>query len=630
MSLSKQLLILITFIFLIVFSVSFLVSVENIRSYLEGEAEIHVQDTATSLGLSLSPHMLDEQDPILRTMMNAIFDTGYYQEMRLVSVDGEDLVTLTNDLKVGNVPQWFINIFPMQTATAVSEISSGWSISGTLHVTGNAGYGYINLYDQAKQTLLYSLVVLLIAVVMLLFVLQLTLKSLKQIELQANEISTGKFSLIERMPWTSDVRTVAKAMNSMSSKIGAMIMRLNARLEQLTENLKRDPLTQLYNQETFDNNFKHSLSVGEAGYAVFVKFDDLSMVSKELGNDGVDKLLIEFAHTINHFSDVTPYRIYGSEFALLCIRFDQQQITALGETLQKALSDLGNDRGIPDLAHIGIVRFDRSSEFARLSPALLEAYEQAKNIGSNAFYVQEDSMASMSDQQWKSTIIDTIENDLANVELTNPAYNYAGNEQLKVMEEAFTVVKNRIGKVLPIGTFFSMAQEFDLVEDMDKYIVNKVLDVMVLNKYTTPVTINLSMSSVSSPAFAAWLMSKLEETKIDRSLLVFAVTAYAAAKQINVFEGFCTFVKSINAKVMLKRYSSDIIAVDALKPLQVDYIRLTRNITTDISNNQNKPDFLEFINELTQLLEIKVITETVDDDKDFEIVRDASIYGIGR
>jgi EAL domain-containing protein (putative c-di-GMP-specific phosphodiesterase class I) len=175
-----------------------------------------------------------------------------------------------------------------------------------------------------------------------------------------------------------------------------------------------------------------------------------------------------------------------------------------------------------------------------------------------------------------------------------------------------------------------MAQEFDLVEEMDKYIVNKVLDLMVANKYSNPVTINLSMSSVSSPAFSSWLMTKLEETKIDRNLLVFAVTAYAAAKQINVFEGFCAFVKSINAKVMLKRYSSDIIAVDALKPLQVDYIRLTRNITTDISNNQNKPDFLEFINELTQLLEIKVITETVDDEKDFEIVRDASIYGIGR
>ncbi len=630
MSLSKQLLTLITFIFVIVFSVSFIVSLENIRSYLEGEAEIHVQDTATSLGLSLSPHMVDEKDPILRTMMNTIFDTGYYKEMRLVNVDDEDLIKLTNPEQVEGVPQWLINAFPMQTATAVSEISSGWNISGTLYVTGHPGYGYVKLYEQAQQTLIYAFIVLVLAVILLLLVLRLTLRPLKQIELQANEISAGHFTLIEHMPWTSDVKTVAKAMNSMSSKIGAIIMRLNAKLEDLTEHLKRDKLTGLYNQDSFDNSFKQALSSGDAGYGVFIKFDDLTAVSKQLGHEGVDKLLIDFAKMLTHFADVNAYRIYGSEFALLCIRFDAKQITELAKTLQAAITDLGRDIDIADLAHIGIVKFDRSSEFDRLSPAMMEAYEQAKHIGSNAFYIQEESMASMSDQQWKSTILDTIESDLAEVIFTNPAYNYDHGNQDKVMEEAFTVVKNSAGNILPIGTFFSMAQEFDLVEEMDKYIVDKVLHLMVANQQSTPITINLSIHSVSSPSFSAWLMSRLEETKLDRSLLVFSVSAYAAAKHFNLFEGFCSFVKSINAKVMLKRYSSDIIAIDALKQLKVDYIRLTRNITTGVTSNTSKPDFLEFMNELTHLLEIKVITETVENDDDFEIVKNASIFGIGR
>jgi hypothetical protein len=91
MSLSKQLLILLTLLFFIIFSASFILSVGNIKNYLEVESEFHVQDTATSLGLSLSPHMVDERDPIIQTMMNAIFDRGYYKEMRLVNVDGEDL-----------------------------------------------------------------------------------------------------------------------------------------------------------------------------------------------------------------------------------------------------------------------------------------------------------------------------------------------------------------------------------------------------------------------------------------------------------------------------------------------------------------------------------------------------------
>ncbi|MEX0615181.1 MAG: LapD/MoxY N-terminal periplasmic domain-containing protein, partial [Methylophaga sp.] len=182
MSLSKQLLILVTLIFFIVFAVNFSLSMNNIRSYLQVESEIHMQDTATSLGLSLSPHMVDEQDPILRTMMNAIFDTGYFKEMRLLNVDGEELVKLTNPTEVQGVPNWLVEMLPLKTATAVSEISSGWNISGTLSVTSNPGYGYIKLYEQFKSTLKFSLLILLGAILLLIAVLRLTLKPLKDIQ----------------------------------------------------------------------------------------------------------------------------------------------------------------------------------------------------------------------------------------------------------------------------------------------------------------------------------------------------------------------------------------------------------------------------------------------------------------
>lgn len=93
MSLSKQLLILISSLFLMIFCVNFVISVNNIRDYLEGESESHAQDTATFLGLSLSPHMIKETDPIIETMMNALFDRGYYQEIKLVNVEHKPLVS---------------------------------------------------------------------------------------------------------------------------------------------------------------------------------------------------------------------------------------------------------------------------------------------------------------------------------------------------------------------------------------------------------------------------------------------------------------------------------------------------------------------------------------------------------
>ena len=111
MTLSKQLLILISVLFLMIFGINYVSSVNNIRSYLQVESEVHAQDTATSLGLSLSPYIANETDPVMEAMMNAIFDMGYYKEIKLVNVDGKPLITLANDRIFEEVPDFFTDIY---------------------------------------------------------------------------------------------------------------------------------------------------------------------------------------------------------------------------------------------------------------------------------------------------------------------------------------------------------------------------------------------------------------------------------------------------------------------------------------------------------------------------------------
>lgn len=634
MSLSKQLLILISLIFFIIFSTNFVLSMSNIKSYLEVESEIHVQDTATSLGLSLSPYMTNDKDPIIRTMMNAIFDMGYYKEMNLVDVEGNVLVALTASDKIEGVPSWLVSVVPMKVSRAVSEISSGWNISGTLSVTTNPGYGYLKLYEQGKETLQYSLIIFLIAIGFLIITLRFTLRPLRAIQKQANDISAGNFTVIADLPWTLEVKNVAQSMNSMSLKIGAIIARLNSKLASLSENLKRDPLTKLLNQATFNVNLKEILSMRQSGYAALIKFDDLASISKSHGNDAVNQLLINFAKLLNNLQQSEPrssvYRLYGSEFALLCPTLDKGEMMKLAESLKLVIADLGQQYNIDDLVHMGIIRFERSSDFNKLSPAMIEAYEQARKIGHNAYFIQEDSISSMSELDWKSTINSVIDNNMPEIMLTSDAYNYDGDTPVKVMEEAFTLVKDSVGNALSIGTFFSMAQEFDLEEKLDRCIVNKIITLLEETQQSVPVTVNLSMTSVSSTSFGAWLKSRIEHSLISPKILVFSVTAYSAVKDITAFANFSVFIKSLGASTILKRYSSDIIAIDLLKELHIDYIRLARDLTRDIGSNSNKSDLLDIMHEVSNLLDIKVITEDVTNDEDFEYVKKSGIYGIGR
>lgn len=632
MSLFKQLLILVGLLFLVIFTINFALSMQNIRSYLQIESEVHVQDTATSLGLSLSPHMSDENDPILRTMMNAIFDTGYYQEMRLVNVDGEELVHLQNPEEIRGVPDWIRQVLPIETAEAVSEISTGWNIAGTLHVSSNPGYGYLKLYEQFKSTLMFTLLVLVLSVALLWLVLRLTLKPLREIEDQANQISAGHFVETPKMPVTLEVRNVARAMNSMSGKIGGMITRMNNKLDSLSDSLKRDSLTGLFNQETFNTEIKRALSAGEPGYAALLKFDDLAGFARERGNRSVDNLLVDFADILKQKStaQISFYRLYGSEFAMIYPHASEAEIESLANALQHDLDQLGQMHGIEDLMHTGIVHFERSSEMERLMPAMVEAYEQARLIGQNAFHIKQDSLSSISEMDWKAAIEHAIDYNTPEITFTAEAYNYQTEPAQKVMREAFTQVRNDEGDVLSIGTFFSMAEEFALVESLDKTIIHKIISQLETADDTTPVTVNVSMASVSSTTFRQWLQTRLEETKLAPERLAFSVTAYAAAKNLQAFTSFSLFVRNLGARVLLKRYTPDVVDVDVLKDLHLDYLRLARDMTTDISSHASKPDFLNLIQEVSGLLDIKVLAESVTDEQDFAIVKQAGLYGISR
>ena len=632
MSLFKQLLILVGLLFLVVFTINFALSMQNIRSYLQIESEVHVQDTATSLGLSLSPHMSDENDPILRTMMNAIFDTGYYQEMRLVDVDGEVLVHLQNPEEIRGVPDWMRKILPIETAEAVSEISTGWNIAGTLYVTSNPGYGYLKLYEQFKSTLLFTFLVLVLSVALLWLVLRLTLKPLREIEEQANQISAGNFVETPKEPLTLEVRNVARAMNSMSGKIGGMITRMNNKLDSLSDSLKRDSLTGLFNQETFNTEIKRALSAGEQGYAALIKFDDLAGFARERGSRSVDNLLVDFAEILkqDNTSPASYYRLYGSEFAMIYPQASEAEIQTLAESLQERFNHLGQVHGIEDLLHTGIVRFERSSEIERLMPAMVEAYEQARLIGQNAFFIKEDSLSSMTEMDWKAAVEHAIDYNTPEITFTAEAYNYHTDPAQQVMREAFTVVRNDDGDALSIGTFFSMAEEFALVEALDKTIIHKIISQLEVSDDPTPVTVNVSLASISSTDFRQWLQRRLADSQLPAERLAFSVTAYAAAKNLDAFIHFSLFVRNLGAKVLLKRYTPDVVDVDMLKELYIDYLRLARDMTMNISEHASKPEFLNLIQEVSSLIDIRVLAEGVTADEDFALVRKTGLYGISR
>ena len=735
MSLSKQLYIIISLIFFMIFAGNFLISVKNTKEYLETEATTKAQDTATSLGMTLKSFMKNKKDPEIISIINAIANRGFYKEIRLedinfaftgselieaskdiegdewevqdVSVDvsygelstggaddelmselaqmegledissdsmdtteksyvfipskefdqestisikfsatSEDelvnsvaklkinkiIAQVQRDVKFDYIPQWFIDLIPIKLQETKSEISDGWTTTAVIYVSANPGDAYAKLYEQAKGAIIYAAVAFSISIFLLVVFLRFILHPLKDIEKLAGNIAQGRFETIKKLPWTTELKNVSIAMNDMSTKIEGVIKKLNGNLENMTKKLSQDDLTGLQLQQTFETDMKQMFIGKSAGYIFSVKIDELGAFAKNNGNKKVDDFLKQFANILKESSSkISAYRFFGSEFAMIGKEISYDEAKELTINIQKQFAKLGKKFKKEHIAHIGATPFNPIGTTPGILAAAQEAYEQAKHIGPNEAHIRDDSDLAHDMQEWKNLVFDIIDNGKFNVAYIGQAYGLKDkNEKKLLMEEAFTEAKDNDGVQIPIGTFVSIAEKYDKILDFDKAVVKKVIKYVKKNDISHDISINLSLDSVVNQEFRTWLQNSIKENADIASQLVFSITAYGAAKDVDQFKQFIQTIHKAGAKIIIKRFETKFIPLDNIKDFNLDYIRLARDYTKGISKDSGKKGFVESMQELATLLNIKVFAENVKEDEDFNIVKSLGLYGASR
>ncbi len=637
MTLSKQLMLLIAMMFLAIFALNFYISINNIKEYLQVESEITAQDTATSLGLSLSPHMYAEDDGILETMVNTIFDRGYYLEILLEGAGGKELVRKTNPKTFEQVPDWFVEWLPMETATARSEISTGWTVAGRVHVTVHPGIGYLKLWQQAQKTLVYSAVALVFFLVVLVFIVRLVLIPLGRIERLALSIADGNFDTIDPLPWTAEIRNVAVSMNLMSGKIEGVIRSLNARLEEVGDRMRLDEVTGLEMRATFETEMKQRFMSDGKGFVFLVRIDELGEFASTHSNAEVDAFIKGFVGAVRKALDDRNltgdflYRIVGAEFILLAECQDQAAAVALCERIMEHLGELGDQVGKDNIAHVGGVPFDPQGTTASMVSAATEAYEKARLIGPNSYAINEHGSNAHDLDTWKKLVAEIIDEQRFEVDFTAQAYALAeGETDTLVIEEAMARVEDHDHEPLPIGTFVSVAETIGRIHAFDMAVVRLVLEYIGASNLDHDVAVNLSFASLASNEFRSGLYDLLQQNDRAAQHLVFSVTAYGATRDLAAFRSFIDFAHRNGAKVILKRFEPRFIPMDDINKYHLDYIRLARVFTEGLGSNAEKRRLVEALKQLGELLDIHVVAEGVLDDDDYRVVREIGLTAASR
>ncbi len=463
-----------------------LVQLNSTRSFLESQLQSNAQDTATSLGLSLSVAMQGEGGTAeMETMVNAIFDRGYFQAV--VVRDMDDTVLLARETVNSDtaVPAWFIRLFPISSPPAEALLMNGWSRAGRLEVKSNPGYGYQNLWESAKRAALWAALSFVAAAIIGSLILKLLLRSLNKVEQQAIDLSNRQYHIQKKIPRTRELRRVVLAMNKMTAKVRDMFEEQTAVVEELRKYSYQDTLTGMGNRRFFVGQLKKNLkqSEGQARLFFLLHVEGLQELNNQQGYKTGDELISNVAATIEKtmetFPGVVCGRLSGSDFGILLANSSEESAQGIAEQLQRAVHQLKayGDSLVKRISCVGGVIFDGTVSVEEILSKGDEALRNSLHSGAVAPRIIDIVGAESGPILARTRLKEIVQYALAEKKISLKCRKTVQNskEMECVQYEILSQFSDEEGNVLSAELLMPVAEQLGLMSALDRLVIEKVL-----------------------------------------------------------------------------------------------------------------------------------------------------------
>lgn len=625
MTLSRQLYALVLIISLLMGIGTLFISIHNTRSYLMLQLATQTQDAANSLGLSLVPYMKDRDIAAMDTMVNAVFDSGYYKSLSLKSMSGDSLIERQNTNIIEGVPQWFINSLELETPNATSIITTGWTQAGVLNLVANPGFAYLKLWDAGKEILWWSLLVFMISLTLAFLILREILKPLNAVEKQALEIFDREFPVVKEIPKTRELKRVVLAMNKMSEKVEGIISRLTERAEQVHRQDHRDEMTGLMNRRAFlalvDNTIRDTEKGGN-GYLAIIRLSQLASYNREHGHPAGDVLLQKasnlFGELCETFSGSSVGRIGGMDFAVILPLADAETANKFGQSLSASLDTLGKELKLEHIAHIGIAYFEHNSSFGEIMADADVALASAEHQGVHTYHIQRTKSEAMGNMAWKQLIQETLEKKAIHF-MSQPVMT---TEAEPIFSELLIRIKDSAGQSVSPASFAAMADRMDLHHQLDQYVIEQATRMLEKESASAnALAVKISARSITEVGFSFWLDRYLREHTQAASILYFEITEYGAIQDIEATRSFVDLVHQHHGKVIMEHFGTRSDSFHTLRQLKVDFIKLDGSYVLGIDKNTEHRTFLQTVVDMAQSLDMQIIIEHIETEEDMQVFK---------
>jgi diguanylate cyclase (GGDEF)-like protein/PAS domain S-box-containing protein len=419
-------------------------------------------------------------------------------------------------------------------------------------------------------------------------------------------------------------------------------VRYEAQLQHMADH---DPLTGLLNRRSFERELnQHILRVqryGPEGSALVLDIDRFKHINDTLGHNVGDALIVEVAQTLRarlRDSDVLA-RLGGDEFAVLLPRGGEGEAERVAEAILGAVRDqsvlTAAGRRRPITASIGIALFGDASRLTAeevLINADLAMYD-AKEAGRDraAVYCTERGLSRMKARiTWAERIREALDEDRFTL-YAQPIVELCSGE-VRQHELLLRMLDER-GEVIPPAAFIAIAERFDLMQDIDRWVVARAIRHMGEQRRAgreLVFEVNISGSSTGDPELLTLIEHELREEEVDPANLVLEVTETTAVANIPRAQQFAARLAELGCRFALDDFGAGFGSFYYLKHLPFDLLKIDGEFVRSCTTNQTDQLLIRAAVDIARGLGKRTIAEYVGDDDTVELLRQLGVdYGQG-
>jgi len=398
---------------------------------------------------------------------------------------------------------------------------------------------------------------------------------------------------------------------------------LEANLRRERERLRflatHDPLTYLPNRATLAEKLADSVQTARGGprsALIYIDLDNFKLINDSLGHVVGDKVLAEVAAVLRNSirGDDLPSRIGGDEFSILLRNISSSEAK---ETAGRILSKL-QDFAFSDSkkafllgASLGIAMIDGSAEPEEVMAFADSACYSAKVHGGGRveFYdAGDDSMAELRRQAPRAAEIrealiaqrfELLFQPVVDLRTTAPSFYEA---LIRLPSE---------GKLLLPGTFLPAAERFNLMADIDRFVIRKALSYLVANK-KLHLAINLSGQSFADQSLPNFIENCFQAAAVGPERVIFEITETAVISNLPAARTMMRQMRHLGFRFALDDFGAVFSSFSYLKDLVADYLKIDGSFIRDAENDGENWIFVEMMNDIAHRLKIKSVAEFVE------------------